>query len=154
MKTILEHERILLIDGYACLLQATKKALDLQKKLRLKFTKNKEILNYIYHFFIVDVLDLIKTDKLKFRSTIVFYDTEKQNQLLKGDILTILLKKIKSTSLLPVFHIALRDSPDLPYAAERCLNSYKTNLRSFHKNIQANNLTALKNLYLTKVSLL
>jgi hypothetical protein len=152
MKKIYNENRVIVLDGVECLnaaAQKTKKFV-IQNKLKLK---NRELLNFMYHFFIVDVFKLISTEKLKFRSTIVFYDSRNNNQLLEQKFFELLVRKIKKTCPLPIFTVKSKGDADIPHAAERCLQKDNTRINAFYKTIYKDSLTALQNFYVSKVSL-
>jgi len=149
MKMVQEfkEQRVAVIDGNECFRQSTKKALHFAKNARINLKNSKDLINLLYHFFIVETLSLKKLERLKDRLTIVFYTTEIQMQLKSQNIFNILYKKIKSTSPIPVFTMTARNATDLPYAAEHCANQCKSNLQRFSQHINANSMRALQHLY-------
>jgi hypothetical protein len=150
----IESHRLTVIDGNVLLEKSVKKFLETKKQLNLTKISARETTNFIYHIFIVDLLDLTKSLKYLYRSTIVFYTGEFKDQLLKGNILNFLTKKIKSTSPIPVFTMNLRNDIDLPHAAECCVDKCKSSLRNFKKHIYTNNLKNLKQMYNNKTVLI
>lgn len=153
MKKIYDVNRVLVIDGDACLDQAVLKTKKFITQNKLKLKSPRESLNFIYHFFIINVFQLINSEQLKFRSTIVFYDSGNKNQLLEQKFFVFLLKKIKKSCPIPVFTILSKNKADVPYAAERCLQNTQAKLNMFYKTIYKDSLVALQKLYASKVSL-
>jgi len=153
MKKIYTENRVLVIDGSECLNLATEKAKKFIFQNKLKLKSVRESINFIYHFFIVSVFQLLNSEQLKFRSTIVFYDPKNKNQLLEQKFFDLLLKKIKKTCPVPVFTISSKSKADIPYAAERCLQQEKPRLNGFYNTIYKDSLTALQKMYTSKTSL-
>ena len=146
------EQRVVVIDGNECLKSATKKAQRFSQRAGLKLTNSKELLNLIYHFFIVESLSLKRPLKLKFRCTIVFYTAEIKSQLVSEAFFNYLFTKLKKTSPIPVFLMKHKNDVDLPYAASSCLDKDKSNLHAFYKHINNNSLTALKNMFTNRAT--
>ena len=153
MKRTCPQHRVLVIDGIKCLEQAAKQALQTARSMNLNLKAHKDLLNLIYHYFVTSSLDLINSESLKFRSTIVFYQSEFKSQQLKLDFLNILVKKIEKTSPIPVFYLSRRDDVELPCAAERRLESVKSTANALNRFVINNNLTALKKRLKSKSSI-
>jgi len=155
MKIIQEfkEQRVAVIDGNECFRLSTKKALHFAKNARINLKSPKDLINLLYHFFIVETLSIKRLERLSDRLTIVFYTTEIQMQLKSQNTFNILYKKIKSTSPIPVFTMMRRCSTDLPYAAERCVEEGKSNLQRFNKHINTNSMRVLQRLYAQGLSL-
>lgn len=145
------QQRLVVIDGNACLKSALKKTMMYARRANLELKNLKDFTNLAYHFFIVEALNLKKPLSLKFNCTIVFYVSEIQNQLKSEKIFESLIKLLKRTCPIPVFTMIARNDKDLPFAAESCLNNFKGNLRNFNKHIFTNNLNALKNMYKSQI---
>jgi len=150
----IDSHRLTVIDGNALLEKSVRKYLEAKRQLNLTKISSRETTNFIYHIFIVDLLDLTKSLKYLYRSTIVFYTGEFKDQLLKSDISNFLTKKIKTTSPIPVFIMSLHNDTDLPHAAECCIDKCKSSLHSFKKHIYTNNLKKLKQMYNNKTVLI
>lgn len=153
MVTEFLDQRVVVIDGNACLKVATKKAMLFAKRANLNIKSAKDIINLMYHFFIVESLSLKRPLKLKFRCTIVFYVDDLKSQLKNTEAAEYLVKKLKKTSPIPVFTMDRRNNQDLPHAAECCVEKSPSNMQAFYKHINTQSLNALKRMYSTQISI-
>lgn len=147
----LSEQRIVVINGNACLRDTIKKVHLYARRSSLELKSLKDFVNLTYHFFIVESLKLKKPLSLKFNCTIVFYMVELQNQLKNEKVFKSLVALLKRTSPIPVFTMEHQNDRDLPFAAENCLNKHKGNMRAFNRHIFANNLNSLKNMYKSQI---